>query len=152
MTDAIAEVRGCAFPLVLFYDVPNLIWYTPQDDGNVRIGLTPVAAALSGPMLGFTPKRPGREFEKGRSFATIESGKWVGPARAAFDGVVVAINEALMQRPTMANADCYGEGWMLVGRPAAPDWRQGLLTGAAVAPAFAAWMEAERFPGCGAAK
>ena len=64
-------------------------------------------------MLGFTPKRAGKEFEKGRSFATIESGKWVGPARAAFDGTVVTFNKSLMNRPTIANEDCYGAGWML---------------------------------------
>lgn len=151
MTDAVAQVRGCSFPLGLLYDVPNLLWYQPLADGTVRAGLTPVATALSGLMLGFTPKRPGREFERGRSFATIESGKWVGPARAAFDGVVVAINEALMARPTIANADCYGDGWMLIGRPASDDWRHGLVTAADVAPAFEAWMEAEKFPGCGAA-
>ena len=88
-----AHVRGCDFPDHLLYDVPNLIWYEPLPDGTIRVGLTPVATALSGQMLGFTPKRAGKEFEKGRSFATIESGKWVGPARAAFDGTVVTFNE-----------------------------------------------------------
>lgn len=149
MPNSIIHVRGCVFPVELLYDVPNLLWYLPLDDGTVRVGLTPVATALSGPMLGFTPKRPGRDFEKGRSFATIESGKWVGPARAAFDGVVVAINERLMERPTIANADCYSEGWMLIARAGHGDWRGGLVTGDAVGPAFEAWMEAESFAGCG---
>lgn len=145
------DVRGCAFPDALLYDVPNLLWYQPDGDGTVRVGLTPVATALSGTMLGFTPKRPGRDFEKDRSFATIESGKWVGPARAAFDGVVVAFNEALMERPNIANADAYGAGWMLVVKPSQADWRGGLVTGAAIAPAFEAWMQAEGFKGCGVA-
>ena len=143
-----ADVRGCHFPDHLHYDVPNLIWYAPLDDGTVRAGLTPVATALSGPMLAFTPKRPSRDFEAGKSFATIESGKWVGPARAGFAGVVVTINEALMARPNIANADPYGAGWMLTARPAAPGWRDGLITGAAIGPAFEAWMAAERFDGC----
>ena len=144
-----AHVRGCDFPDHLLYDVPNLIWYEPLPDGTIRVGLTPVATALSGQMLGFTPKRAGKEFEKGRSFATIESGKWVGPARAAFDGTVVTFNESLMNRPTIANEDCYGAGWMLTAQAAAPDWRQGLVTGSEIAPAFEAWMTAENFAGCG---
>ena len=144
-----AHVRGCEFPDHLLYDVPNLIWYEPLPDGTIRVGLTPVATALSGQMLGFTPKRAGKEFEKGRTFATIESGKWVGPARAAFDGTVVTFNESLMNRPTIANEDCYGAGWMLTAQAAAPDWRQGLVTGSEIAPAFEAWMTAENFAGCG---
>ena len=143
-----ADVRGCHFPDHLLYDVPNLVWYEPLADGTIRAGLTPVATALSGPMLAFTPKRPTREFEAGKSFATIESGKWVGPARAAFDGVIVTINEELMARPNIANADPYGTGWMLTARPATADWQSGLVTGQAIAPAFEAWMVAETFPGC----
>ena len=143
------DVRGCHFPDHLLYDVPNLIWYTPLGDGTVHVGLTPVATALSGPMLGFTPKRPGREFEKGKSFATIESGKWVGPARAAFDGTVVSINEELMNRPNIANLDPYGAGWMITVRPSDDGWMRDLVSGPAIASAFEAWMAAENFAGCG---
>ena len=39
-----------------------------------------------GDVLVFTPKRSGSDFEKERSFAMVEGGKWVGAARAAFDG------------------------------------------------------------------
>lgn len=145
-----ARVRGCEFPEQLLYDVEHLIWYEPLADGSIRVGLTPVATALSGPMLGFTPKRPGKDFETNRSFATIESGKWVGPARAAFEGIVTGINEALMDRPNIANGDCYGAGWMLVVKPTADNWADRLVTGDAIAPAFEAWMQAENFPGCGA--
>lgn len=144
-----ADVNGCRFPDHLLYDVPNLVWYEPLADGTVRAGFTPVATALSGTMLGFVPKRPGRDFEKGRSFATVESGKWVGPARAAFDGLVVSVNEAAMERPNIVNHEPYGAGWMLVVKPSSLDWASGLVTGDAIAPAFLAWMEAEKFPGCG---
>jgi hypothetical protein len=50
-------------------------------DGTVRAGFTPWAASLMGDVLVFTPKRIGRDFEKDRSFATIEGGKWIGSAR-----------------------------------------------------------------------
>jgi len=35
----------------------------------------------------------------GKSCATIESGKWVGPARVALDGEIVQVNEALVKEP-----------------------------------------------------
>jgi glycine cleavage system H protein len=144
----VAIVRGCQFPDHLLYDVPNHIWYTPLQDGTVRAGMTPVAIVLAREVLVFTPKRVGRDVERGRSFATIESAKWVGAARAAFDGVVATVNEALIARPTLANSDPYGDGWMLTVRPANPDWREGLITGRAVGPAYETWMDGEGFAGC----
>jgi glycine cleavage system H protein len=142
------EVRGCAFPEERFFDVANQIWYLPLPDGTIRVGFTSIALTLAGQVLAFTPKRVGLTFEKGRSFATIEGGKWVGAAKSAFDGVVVAVNETLIDRPTTANHDPYGEGWMLVVRPKDADWQSALVTGAAVAPAFEAWMQEQDVEGC----
>ena len=133
------------YPDDRFYDMNNQIWYEPLADGTVRAGFTPWAAALMGEILVFTPKRIGREFEKDRSFAVIEGGKWVGTARAAFDGVVVAHNEDVIDRPELIGEDAFGAGWMLVVRPARADWREGLVTGQAIAPAFAAWLATEAY-------
>lgn len=144
-----ALVRGCSFPDGLWYDVPNHTWYTPAGEGVVRAGMTPVAVALAREVLVFTPKRVGREFEKGRSLAVVESAKWVGAVRAAFDGTVVAVNEALIENPHAANDDCYGSGWMMLVRPITDRWREGLVTGERVAAAYEAWMDEEGFGGCG---
>src|SRR5262245_45257961 len=117
------------------------MWYAPLDVDRIRLGMTSVAAALAGEVLAFTPKRVGRRFEAGRSCATIESGKWVGPARACFAGEVLEINEALMARPRLANSDPYGEGWMIVARPDDPATALArLVTGDAVAAAYESWM------------
>jgi glycine cleavage system H protein len=137
-------VEGRDYPDHLFYDVENQIWYEPLADGTVRAGFTPWAVAMMGDVLVFTPKRLGRAFAQNRSFAVIEGGKWVGAARAAFDGTVVAQNEALIDRPERL-ADSFGEGWMLIVRPARDDWRAGLVTGAEIAPAFATWLAGERY-------
>lgn len=141
-------VRGCLFPDNLLYDVPNHTWYSPVGEGLLRAGMTPVAITLAREVLVFTPKRVGMTFEKGRSFATVESAKWVGAVRAAFDGEVVAVNEALIQRPTVANSDCYGNGWMMVVRPIGDDWQSALVTEARLGPTYESWMEREGFPGC----
>lgn len=145
-------VRGCHFPAHLLYDVENHIWYERQTDGSFRIGMTSVAIALAGDVLAFTPRRVGRPTQAGRACATVESGKWVGPARIVFDGTVLAVNEAMIDRPSLANRDCYGAGWMLVAMPAdeAPITR--LVSGNQMAEAYEAWMARENFPGCGAAE
>ena len=133
------------YPDHLFYDMNNQIWYEPLADGTVRAGFTPWAAALMGEVLVFTPKRIGREFEKERSFAVVEGGKWVGSARAAFDGIVVAHNDRLIREPGLLGDDAFGAGWMLIVRPARLDWREGLITGDAIAPAFSAWLATEAY-------
>lgn len=133
-------VQGCDYPDHLFYDMNNQIWYEPAADGTVRVGFTPWAASLMGEVLVFTPKRIGRAFERERSFATVEGGKWVGSARAAFDGTVVAHNTQLERQPELLTEASFEEGWMLIVRPAGGDWRENLVTGPAIAAAFDAWL------------
>ena len=145
-----ATVRGCSFPSMLDYDVSRHVWYADAGGGLLRAGITQVGLALAREVLVFTPKRVGRSFEAGRAVATIESAKWIGSVRAAFPGTVEAINEPLAARATALNHDCYGKGWMLIIRPATPDWRAALLTGPAVAAAYEDWMEANGFEGCAA--
>ena len=142
------RVRGCPFPETLHYDVPRHVWYADAPGGLVRAGITPVGVALAREVLIFTPKRVGRDVDPGKAMATVESAKWVGSVRAAFAARVAATNPALATRATAVNRDCYGEGWMLLLAPAFPGWRDGLVTGAAIAPAYEAWMEAEGFEGC----
>lgn len=139
------QLQGVEFPDNLFYDIDNQIWYAALPDGTVRAGFTAWAVKLIGEVLVFTPKRIGRDFEKGRSFAVVEGGKWVGPARAAFDGVVVAHNELLERKPELLNEDAFGQGWMLLVRPAQQTWRDGLVTGAGIEPAFTAWLATEAY-------
>jgi glycine cleavage system H protein len=133
------------FPKDRWYDVDNQIWYLPTIRARIRAGFTSWAVSFMGEVLVFTPKRIGRDFEKGRSFAVIEGGKWVGAARAAFDGTVIAHNEALIRRPEILGEDAYGEGWMIEVEPKDIAWRAGLVTGAAVGPAFDAWLASESY-------
>ena len=142
-------VRGCTLPDDLLYDVENNIWYRDNGDGTVTVGMTAVAAAMAGQLVAFTPKKAGRSVQAGKSCATIESGKWVGPAKLAFDAEVTEANPALAASPKLANSDPYGAGWLMKVRPA--DWmtaRAGLVAGTAVAAPYEAKMAADGFAGC----
>jgi len=143
-----ANVRGCNLPDDLLYDVENHIWYREEPDGNVKLGMTTVATAMAGQLVAFTPKKVGRAVEAGKSCATVESGKWVGPAKSAVAGSVVAVNEALVGKPSAANEDPYA-AWMVVLKPT--DWasvKAGLTPGSQVAPKYEAKMAADGFAGC----
>jgi glycine cleavage system H protein len=144
-----ANVRGCNLPDDLLYDVDNHIWYREVGDGTVKLGMTTVATAMAGQLVAFTPKKAGRGVEAGKSCATVESGKWVGPAKAAFESTVVSVNEELAAKPSLANEDPYGAGWLVILKPA--DWaaaKATLTPGAQVAPKYEAKMAADGFAGC----
>lgn len=142
-------VRGCHLPDELLYDVENHIWYQELADGNIKLGMTTVATAMAGQLVAFTPRKPGRAVEAGKSCATVESGKWVGPAKSAAGGELVAVNEDLVGQPSIANEDPYGAGWMVILRP--KDWasvKPNLVGGAQVAAKYEAKMDADGFAGC----
>ncbi|MDE2488333.1 MAG: glycine cleavage system protein H [Alphaproteobacteria bacterium] len=144
-------VRGCNLPDELLYDVANHIWYQEQGDGTVKMGMTMVATALAGRLVAYTPKKVGRAVEAGKSCATIESGKWVGPAKTAVAGEIASVNEAMVATPDLANSEPYGAGWLLTLKP--ENWAEakGQLTpGSAVAGPYEAKMSADGFAGCGA--
>jgi glycine cleavage system H protein len=86
--------------------------------------------------------------EAGKSCATVESGKWVGPAKSAAGGEVAAVHEALQANPSLVNQDPYA-AWLVEIKP--QDWAgvKGSLTpGAEVAAKYEAKMDSEGFAGC----
>ena len=145
-----ANVRGCNLPDELLYDVSNHIWFKETGDGNVRVGMTAVATAMAGRLVAYTPKSVGKSVKAGKSCATIESGKWVGPAKVAAAGEIVEINDALTANPSLANDDPYDKGWLVVIKPEDWDAVKGTLTrGSAVAGPYEEKMAADGFAGCG---
>ncbi len=143
-------VKGCNLPDDLLYDVENQIWFKDLGDGTVKLGMTAVATAMAGKLVAFTPKSVGKDVKAGKSCATVESGKWVGPAKTAAGGTVVAINEAVAADPSLANADPYGEGWLVILKPEEWDGAKAtLVPGTQVAAPYEAKMTADGFAGCG---
>lgn len=142
------NVRGCNLPDDLLYDVESHTWFKEVDDGNVRLGMTAVATAMAGQLVAFTPKKVGRSVRAGKSCATVESGKWVGPAKSAAGGEVVAVNQELQGNPSLANEDPYS-AWLVEIKP--EDWdgvRSSLIKGSDVAGSYEAKMDSEGFDGC----
>lgn len=144
-----AIVRGCVLDDDLLYDVENNIWYRENEDGTVTVGMSAVAAAMAGDLVAVTFKKVGRTVKPGRSCATVESGKWVGPAKLASGGEIIEVNVEVAARPVIANQDPYGQGWFV--RVRTENWadtKAQLTTGDAIGPAYEAKMEADQFEGC----
>jgi glycine cleavage system H protein len=144
-------VRGCTLPHDLLYDVPNNIWYRDEGDGTFTAGMTMIATAMAGPLVAFTAKKVGKTIQAGKSIATVESGKWVGPARVGFVAEIVGVNDELSAEPKLANSEPYGAGWMVRVKPEDVEAARAMLVpGTAVAEPYEAKMAADEFAGCAA--
>ncbi len=144
-----AKVRGCNLPDDLYYQIDDNVWARIEADGVVVLGMTSYACALAGQLVAATPKKIGKQVEQGKTICTVESGKWVGPVRAPVSGELIAINETVTDKPALVNEDPYGAGWMAKIKPI--QWeteKQNLISGAAIAAAFEAKMNADGFGGC----
>jgi glycine cleavage system H protein len=134
--------RGCAIPDGYLYDVENDLWVRFEED-VARMGLTDVAQTRMGKMVSIRFKKIGRRVAAGKSIATVESAKWVGPIHSPFDGEIVATNNATYDADILvANKDPYETGWVSIVRPdnpaTAPD---GLLTDVEAVAAYRARID-----------
>ena len=142
-----SEIRGCNLPDDLYYLVEKHVWAKPMEDGTLRVGMTAVAAKLAGGNLaGVTVKAKsiGQEIAQGKSVATVESSKFVGPVPAPVAGVLLRGNEKLASDPNIVSRDPYGEGWIAEMKPA--NWdadKANLATGADGIKAYQAKLEAD---------
>lgn len=111
-----------------------------------------MAAKLSGGKLAaitVKAKSIGQEVKQGKSIATVESSKFVGPVPAPVSGVLVRANEKIATDPNIAVADPYGEGWIAEIKPTAWDAdKDKLATGPAGIASYQAKLEADNIT-CG---
>ena len=142
-----SEIRGCNLPDDLYYLVEKHVWAKPLADGTVRVGMTAVAAKLAGGKLaGVTVKAKaiGNEVVQGKSIATVESSKFVGPVPAPITGVLLRGNEKLATDPNIAANDPYGEGWIAEIKPSNWDGeKDSLATGPDGLATYQKKLEAE---------
>jgi glycine cleavage system H protein len=87
-------------------------WMKREGD-TVSAGLTDYAQDMLKDIVYVELPEVGRKLTAGEGFAVIESVKAVSDCYAPVDGVVVAVNEALLDQPELLNQDPYGEGWIV---------------------------------------
>ena len=100
-------------------NIPNDLLYTEEhewlaiDGATVRLGITDFAQDQLGDIVYVDLPEVGAELEKDDTFAEVESTKSVGEVYAPFNGVVTAVNDALVDTPELVNSDPYGDGWLI---------------------------------------
>lgn len=127
-----AVYYGCAIPEDLFYHPEYDSWVRFGEADSATLGMTDIAQTAAGKLLHIRFQRIGKKVKAGRSAATIESAKWVGPFRVPFDSEILASNEEAFQQDVLiANRDPYEAGWLVKVRVLNPETaRNTLITGA----------------------
>jgi glycine cleavage system H protein len=107
---------------------------TAQPEGELaRLGLSAFAVDQLGDIVFVELPEVGATIVQGQSFGTVESVKAVEELVAPISGTVEARNEAVLASPEELQSDPYGEGWLLVVKPADPAQLEGLMDAATYA-------------------
>ena len=139
-----AIINDCNIPEDLYYDGEHDVWVRFEDD-TVVVGMTDIGQSLAGRFIYAHIKEAGRHIEAGKSIATVESSKWVGPVRTPVAGEIIAVNEKVEENPDMINKSPYNDGWIarLKGKDIAEAMNR-LVTGKAAVEVYKKKIEEQK--------
>lgn len=83
------------------------------DGDTATVGITDYAAEKLGDVVFVDLPLVGAAVTAGGVCGEIESTKSVGELYAPLDGAVVEVNQAVVDDPSLVNADPFGEGWLV---------------------------------------
>ncbi len=92
-------------------------WLRLEADGTVTVGITEHAQELLGDIVFVELPEIDAAFAADDQAGVVESVKAASDVNSPIAGTVVAINDALVDAPEMANTDPYGEGWFFRIKP-----------------------------------
>jgi len=99
------------FPEELKYSKEH-VWVRVEGDSAV-IGITDFAQEELGAISGVELPDEGDEVEQDDSVGFIEARKTVADIYAPFSGVVLSVNQEVLDTPTLMNDDPYDGGWLV---------------------------------------
>jgi len=142
------EIQNCLLPDDLLYHVDYNVWLQENGDGTFHIGMTDIAQSLAGAMLHCRAKKVGKTIRAGKSLATVESGKWVGPVKSPLTCEIVAVNEDVASDATILNRSPYKLGWIVRVKPEEGADTTDLIEGAKAIAGFDAYMKQHELEEC----
>ena len=98
---------------------PDELRYHPEHDWaridgtEATFGITWYAQDALGEVVFYEPPEVGAKTTKDAAYAEVESVKAVSDVYAPLSGEIVAVNEAIADRPELINEDPYGDGWLV---------------------------------------
>jgi len=87
--------------------------WVEDGDGTAKVGITDFAQDELGDVVFVELPDEGDDVTAGEEFGVVESIKAVSDLYSPVSGTVVAVNDALHDRPELVNEGPFGDGWML---------------------------------------
>jgi glycine cleavage system H protein len=100
-------------------EIPDGLRYTDDHEwlrveaGEGVVGITAYAAGELGDVVFVELPKVGRRLVRAEAFGVIESVKTASDLFSPAAGEVVAVNDALADKPELVNDDPYGAGWLV---------------------------------------
>ena len=89
-------------------------WVRSESDGRATVGISDHAQGLLGDLVYVELPAVGDSVTAGNPVAVVESVKAASDVYSPVSGTVVAVNDALSDKPETINEDAYGQGWLFV--------------------------------------
>ncbi|MET3010111.1 glycine cleavage system protein GcvH [Stenotrophomonas koreensis] len=89
-------------------------WVRIESDGRATVGISDHAQGLLGDLVYVELPAVGDSVTAGNPVAVVESVKAASDVYSPVSGTVVAVNDALTDKPETINEDAYGQGWLFV--------------------------------------
>ena len=116
---------------------PEDLKYHPEHDwariegDTATFGITWYAQDALGEVVFFDAPEVGTDISKDEPYTEVESVKAVSDVIAPLSGEIVAVNDALADKPETINEDPYGEGWLVQVQLSDPSEADSLMDAAA---------------------
>mgnify|MGYP001220152479 CR=1 FL=1 len=101
-------------------------WIRVEGDTGT-IGITDYAQQQLGDVVFVELPEVGRQLQAGKEAAVVESVKAASEVYAPVSGEVVAVNDAVVNDPSLINGAAEGDGWFMRIRLANPGELDGLM-------------------------
>jgi glycine cleavage system H protein len=122
-------VADPSYPADLRYHADH-DWARIEGD-EATFGITWYAQDSLGEVVFFEPPQVGAQISKDAPYTEVESVKAVSDVISPLSGEIIAVNEALGDKPEAINEDPYGEGWLVKVKLSDPSEQDSLLDAAA---------------------
>lgn len=103
-------------------------WARIDDNGRVTVGISEHAQGQLGDLVYVELPDIGDHVDQGAACAVVESVKAASDIYSPIAGKVVAVNEALSDKPETINEDAFGDGWIFTIEPDDVSQMEELLT------------------------
>lgn len=89
-------------------------WARVEADGRITVGISDHAQGLLGDLVYVELPSVGDDVQAGNAVAVVESVKAASDVYSPVSGTIVAINDALSDKPETINEAAYSDGWLFV--------------------------------------